>query len=65
MIVDPGVGRFLGVVRLHLRLQDLVVLDALGLFFLFRLPLFDVLEDRADQAGRCGGGRLLGRKQHV
>ncbi|MCY1238677.1 hypothetical protein D9M72_514290 [compost metagenome] len=63
--VDLFVGRLAGIVGLDLRLQDLVVLGALGLFFFFRLPLFDVLEDRADQAGRCGGGRLLGRKQHV
>ncbi|MNT47364.1 hypothetical protein D3C72_1840720 [compost metagenome] len=64
MIVDPGVGRLLGVVRLHLRLQDLVVLGALGLFVLFRLALLDILQDRADQIGRCCGAGLLSREQH-
>ncbi|MNW00420.1 hypothetical protein D3C71_1959100 [compost metagenome] len=64
MIVDLGIGCLLGVVRLHLGLQDLVVLGAFRLFVLFRLALLDILQDRADQVGRCGGAGLLSGEQH-
>ncbi|MDF8352822.1 hypothetical protein [Ensifer adhaerens] len=61
--VDLLVGGLLSAIGLDLRPQEPVVLCTLGLFFFLRLPFFDVLEDRADQIGRRGGGRLLGRKQ--